>query len=43
MKAIKGARAGVLGQVERIPFDRGILGERIGYGTCPRSHRKIPQ
>jgi hypothetical protein len=34
---------GVLGQVEKIPSNKGILGEWVGYGTCLRSHRRIPQ
>jgi hypothetical protein len=42
-KASKGARAGVLGQVERILSNRGILGEWVRHGTCPRSHKRIPQ
>jgi hypothetical protein len=29
--------------VKRIPSYRGILGERIEYGTCPRSNKRIPQ
>ncbi len=27
--------------MERIPSNRGLLGEWIRYGTCPRSHRKF--
>ncbi len=43
IKATKGAKVGVLGQMERIPSNRGILGEWVGHGTCPKSHKKIPQ
>ncbi len=42
VKATKRTRAGIPSEVERIPSNRGILGEWIRYGTCPRSHRRIP-
>jgi ribonuclease I len=42
-KQLRGAKVKVLGQVKRIPSNRGILGEWVKHGTCPRSHRIIPQ